>query len=215
MIYFYNTMWQRWIWNLPGISNCDCRITWAFLPHSSYAFCKVQRSWMTHKAPDLRAWAGLLDAQTRRASTRRDKARIGEMAGLQQASRLWQHQAHGIRAPTLLRIGRQRISPLVTAINSLYLEEETRAAPCVEETLPLGNCDPNEFGRPEISPLICAEDNGHRSTLLVTLLQCESQPRYDTSAHQGSDECRQMGRVHTIGNGEGQCGYHKGVTSSR
>ena len=79
--------------------------------------------------------AGLLDVevvtQTRRASTRRDEARIGEMAGLQQTSRLWQYLAYGIRAPTLLRIGRQRISPLVTAINSPYLEEETRAAPCV------------------------------------------------------------------------------------
>ena len=37
------------------------------------------------------------------------------------------------------------------AINCPYLEEETREAPGV-----LGNCDPNEFGRPEISPLTSA-----------------------------------------------------------
>ena len=42
------------------------------------------------------------------------------------------------------------------AINSSYLEEERREAPGVVETLLLGNCDPNEFGRPEISPLTSA-----------------------------------------------------------
>ena len=42
------------------------------------------------------------------------------------------------------------------AINSPYLEEETREAPGVVETLLLGNCDPDEFGRPEISPLTSA-----------------------------------------------------------
>ena len=93
--------------------------------------------------------------QTRRTSTRRDEARIGEMAGFQQASRLWQYLARD-QSPNLLRIGRQRISPLVTAINSPCLEEETRTAPSVGETLLLGNCDPNEFGRPEISPLTSA-----------------------------------------------------------
>ena len=104
--------------------------------------------------------SGLLEVevvtQTRRTYTLRDEARIGEMAGLQQASKLWLFLANGIRAPQLLRVGRQRISPLILAINSPYLEEETREAPGVVETLLLGNCDPNELGRPEISPLTSA-----------------------------------------------------------
>ena len=104
--------------------------------------------------------AGLLNVdivmQTRRTSTRRDEFRIGEMAGLQQASRLWHYLAQGIRAPTLMRIGRQPISPLITAITSPYLEEGTGTAPSVVETLLLGNCGPNEFGSPEVSPLTSA-----------------------------------------------------------
>ena len=94
--------------------------------------------------------------QTRRTCTRRDEAHIGEMSGLQQASQLWQFLAKGIRAPQLLRVGRQRISPLIMAINSPYLEEETRESPGEVEILLLGNCDPNEFGRPEIFPLASA-----------------------------------------------------------
>ena len=42
------------------------------------------------------------------------------------------------------------------AINSPYLEEETRESPGVVSTLLYGNCDPNEFGQLEISPLSSA-----------------------------------------------------------
>ena len=42
------------------------------------------------------------------------------------------------------------------AINSPDLEAETKESPGVVETLLLGNCDPNAFGRPEISPLASA-----------------------------------------------------------
>ena len=104
--------------------------------------------------------AGLLNVdivmQTRRTSTRRDEFRMGEMADLQQASRLWHYLAQGIRAPTLMRIGRKRISPLITAITSPYLEEGIGTAPSVVETLLLGNCDPNELGSLEVSPLTSA-----------------------------------------------------------
>ena len=66
--------------------------------------------------------SGLLEVevvtQKRRTCTRRGETRIGELAGLQQSSQLWQLLAGGIKAPQLLRIGRQRISPLVMAINS-------------------------------------------------------------------------------------------------
>ena len=86
--------------------------------------------------------------QKRRTCTRREETCIGELAGLQQSTQPWQLLAGGIKAPQLLRIGRQRISPLVMAINSPYLEEETREAPGVVETLLHGNCDPNEFGQP-------------------------------------------------------------------
>ena len=115
-----------------------------------------QKNWMTHL---LRTYvrAGLLEVevvvQKRRTCTRREETRIGELAGLQQSSQLWQLLAGGIKAHQLLRIGRQRISPLVMAINSPYLEEETRESPGVVHTLLYGNCDPNEFGQPEISPL--------------------------------------------------------------
>lgn len=64
------------------------------------------------------------------------------MARLQQSIQLWQRLTGGIQAPQLLRIGRQRISPLVMAISSPYLEEETRESPGVVKTLLCGNCDP-------------------------------------------------------------------------
>ena len=42
------------------------------------------------------------------------------------------------------------------AINSHYLEEEASENPGVVYTLLYGNCDPDEFGQPEISPLAAA-----------------------------------------------------------
>ena len=72
--------------------------------------------------------SGLLEVevvtQKRRTCTRREETRIGELAGLQQSIQLWQVLAGGIKAPQLLRIGRQRISPLVMAINSPYLKKK-------------------------------------------------------------------------------------------
>ena len=70
--------------------------------------------------------------------------------------RVWLFLARGIQVPQVLRVGRQRVSPLVMAINSPYLEEETRESPGILETLLLGNCDPNEFGSPEVSPMTAA-----------------------------------------------------------
>ena len=110
----------------------------------------------------LRAYvhSGLLEVdvltQTCRTCTRREEARIGAMAGLQQAARLWSFLARGIQVPHVLRVRRQRVSPLVLAINSPYLEEETGDSPGNIETLLLGNCDPNEFGCPEVSPMTAA-----------------------------------------------------------
>ena len=73
----------------------------------------------------LRAYvhSGLLGVevltQTCRTCTRRDEARIGEMAGLQQAraSRCFLPEESKSQ---VLRVGRQRVSPLVLAINSLF-----------------------------------------------------------------------------------------------
>ena len=115
--------------------------------------------------------------QTPRTCTRQDEARIGEMSGLQQASQLWQFLARGIRASQLLRVGRQQISPLIMAINSPYFEEETRESTGVVETLLLGNCDPNEFGRPEISPLASALGIMDTEALCLLLSgECKSKP---------------------------------------
>ena len=94
--------------------------------------------------------------QARRSCTRRDEYRIGELSGLQQASQLWLFLSQGSRVPSLLRIGRQRVSPLIMAINSPYLEDEERETPGTVEILLLGNCDPNELGRPEVSPFTSA-----------------------------------------------------------
>ena len=59
------------------------------------------------------------------------------------------------------------------AINSPYLEEETREAPGVVETLLLGNCDPDEFGRPEISPLTSALRIMDTEALCLICRQCD------------------------------------------
>ena len=45
----------------------------------------------------------------------------------------------------------KRVSPLVLAINSPHLEEATHEFPGMVFILLYGNCNPNEFGQPEIS----------------------------------------------------------------
>ena len=93
--------------------------------------------------------SGLLEVeiltQTCRTCTRRDEASIGEMAGLQQATRLWLFLVRGIQVPQVLRVGRQRRK---RRENLLELE-----------TLLRGYCDPNEFGS-------CSHQGSHCRNIL-------------------------------------------------